>query len=201
MDIPLNAEVQCTDGPCGRTTYLVLHPKTQEITHVVVKESHSSHQQRLIPVGWIQEATPSRIDLRCTQNELSHTDSFIETRFVKVEIPQAMSYGYMYTWPYDYLPAEETIPVDDEVIPPGEVAIHKGARVDASDGHIGKVDELLMNPVTHKISHLVLRKGHLWGQRDVVIPIDQVDSIEEDVVHLKLGKHEVEALPTEPVRR
>lgn len=201
MDIPVNAEVYCTDGKCGRSTYLIVHPETQEITHVVVKESHSPHQQRLIPAGWIQGATPSRIDLGCTQNKLSRMDPFIETRFVKVKVPEAVGYGYMYAWPYDYVPVEETIPVHEEMLPPGEVAIHKGARVNAEDGHIGTVDELLVDPNTHKISHLVLRKGHLWGQRDVVIPVNQIDHIEEDVVYLKLDKQAVAALPAEPVRR
>jgi sporulation protein YlmC with PRC-barrel domain len=183
---------------------LVVHPKNQEITHVVVKESNSPHQERLIPVDWIRDATPSRIDLRCTQTEVSHADSFVETRFVKVEVPKAMGYGlgygYAYAWPYEYTYADETIPVEDEVIPPGELAIHKDARVDASDGHIGKIDELLMDPITHKISHLVLRKGHLWGQRDVVIPVDEIDYIGEEVVHLKSDKQAVEALPAEPIR-
>ena len=34
MDIPINAEVSCLDGPCGRTTNLILNPTTEEITHV-----------------------------------------------------------------------------------------------------------------------------------------------------------------------
>jgi hypothetical protein len=47
----------------------------------------------------------------------------------------------------------------------------------------------------------VLREGHLWGQKDVTIPVSQIERIEEDAVHLKLDKRSIEALPAIPVRR
>jgi hypothetical protein len=47
----------------------------------------------------------------------------------------------------------------------------------------------------------VLREGHLWGQKDVVIPISKIVRIEEDRVRLNLSKEEVANLPTIPVRR
>jgi hypothetical protein len=46
-----------------------------------------------------------------------------------------------------------------------------------------------------------MREGHLWGQRDVTIPISKIDRMEENTVYLKLDKESVEALPTIPVRR
>lgn len=36
MDIPLNVKVSCSDGPCDRTTTLILMPINGERTHVVV---------------------------------------------------------------------------------------------------------------------------------------------------------------------
>ena len=32
------------------------------------------------------------------------------------------------------------------------------------------VDELLVDPENEHITHLVMREGHLWGQKDVVYP-------------------------------
>ena len=49
------------------------------------------------------------------------------------------------------------------------------------------------------MTHLVMREGHLWGKKDVVIPVSEVDRIEEDTVYLKLSKDEVQALPAIPV--
>ncbi len=68
-------------------------------------------------------------------------------------------------------------------------------------GRVGRLDELLVKPTSARITHLVVREGHLWGQKDVTIPIEQIDRIEEDGVYLKLDKHGVVALPTTPARR
>ena len=59
----------------------------------------------------------------------------------------------------------------------------------------------VVGAVSEHITHLILRKGHLWGQKDVTIPVSEIARIEEDAVHLKLAKEQVEALPTIPVRR
>jgi sporulation protein YlmC with PRC-barrel domain len=111
---------------------------------------------------------------------------------------------YITVWPsstFAPMPEPTMVTLRHEHVPQGEVAIHRGARVEATDGHVGRVDEFLVDPVNERITHLVLREGHLWGKRDVTIPISQIDRIEQDVVYLKLDKHSVEQLPAVPVRR
>lgn len=63
-------------------------------------------------------------------------------------------------WPYT-IPETEMISVEYERIPPGELAVRRGARVETTDGHAGRVDEFLVNPADGYITHLVLREGHL----------------------------------------
>ena len=33
-DIPINAQVNCSDGPCGHSTYLIANPVQRRITSV-----------------------------------------------------------------------------------------------------------------------------------------------------------------------
>jgi len=49
--------------------------------------------------------------------------------------------------------------------------------------------------VSQLITHLILREGHLWGQKEVTIPLNQIERIEDDTVYLKLRKEEIEKLP------
>jgi sporulation protein YlmC with PRC-barrel domain len=91
--------------------------------------------------------------------------------------------------------------IPHEHIPPGEVEIRRGDDVEAADGHVGRVDEFLVNPSNGGITHLVMREGHLWGTKDVTIPVAQILRIADGVVHLKLTRADVEALPSVPVRR
>ena len=85
------------------------------------------------------------------------------------------------------------------MIPSGELAVRRGARMEATDGHVGQVDEFWVSPMSERITHLVLRKGRLWGQKDVAIPVSEIDRVEEDA--LKLDKRRVKALPAIPVQR
>ena len=63
------------------------------------------------------------------------------------------------------------------------------------------MDEFLIDPESDTITHLVLREGHLWGQKDVSIPVSQIDHYKDYTVYLKLDKHAMETLPAIPVRR
>jgi sporulation protein YlmC with PRC-barrel domain len=201
MDIPINVTVECVDGTAGRSSAIILNPANDQVTHLVVREEELFDIERLVPVELVEESTPQRIRLRCTKDELATMQPFISTEFVPMP-PGFGPYpgeGAM-LWPYVGLDPEVAT-IEHENIPPHEVAVHRGARVHASDGAIGRVDELLVNPANNHVSHLVLREGHLWGQKDVTIPIAEIDRIDEDAVYLKLSKHQVGALPAIPVRR
>jgi sporulation protein YlmC with PRC-barrel domain len=201
MDIPVNVEVYCEDGPCGRSTYVIVNPTTWQVTHLVVKEKGFPNIERLVGLDRVTETGPHLIRLRCTRKELSTMDQFIEIEFLPGSAP-FFPYGadeYM-MWPY-VLPQGMAMPVEHERIPPNELAVRRGARVEATDGHVGVVDEFLVDPATGRITHLVMREGHLWGKKDVTIPVSQIDRIEENTLYLKADKHSIEALPAIPVRR
>jgi|SRR3989304_214919 len=109
MEIPLNAQVECTDGVCGRSVYVLIDPVIDQVT---------------------------------------------------------------------------------------DLAVRGGTRVKATDGYVGHVDEFVVNPENCHITHLVMREGHLWGQKDVIIPLSAMGETREDTVFLKLDKHQIESLPT-----
>jgi sporulation protein YlmC with PRC-barrel domain len=201
MDLPVDADVQCTDGPGGRSTYVVLNPVTRRLTHIVVKQDSFPRLERLVPVGMVAETSPDQIHLNCSQQELHRLEPFIETEFLHGEFPYA-AYGLdeFRLWPYA-LPGDELVPVEHERVPPGELAVRRGSHVRATDGDVGRVDEFLVDRETEHITHLVLREGHLWGQKDVTIPVSEIERIEEDTVYLKLDKPSIEGLPGIPVRR
>jgi sporulation protein YlmC with PRC-barrel domain len=199
MDIPVNADVECTDGPCGRSTYVILNPTTDQLTHLVVRHQESPHAEWLVPIDQVEEATLDLIRLRCTRHDLGEMEPFIETEFVRVTVPEYVSDPYM-AWPY-VIPKTVTRTVEYEHIPPGELAVRRGARVEATDGHVGRVDEFLVDPSNGHITHLVLREGHLWGQKDVAIPVSEIGYTEEKTVYLKLDKHSIEQLPAIPIHR
>ncbi len=195
MDIPLNAEVQCTDGYAGHTTHVVLNPINRQVTHVVVRPDNLfSNVDYLVPVSVITDAEPNHVRLHCTKEELSHMPVFTQVQFLPYEEgPSVLS------WPF----AEpvEPVPITYKRTPPGELAVRRGDRVEAADGHVGRVDEFLVDPANSAITHLIMREGHLWGQREVTIPVAHIGRIEPGAVYLTMSKKEVGSLPAVPVRR
>ncbi len=201
MDVPLNARVHCVDGECGRSTYLIIDPVSRQVTHLVVKEKGLAAAEHVVPIGWVTEATHDLIRLRCTTAQLTHVQPFIEKHYLREPLPdfQHVEDGY-FLQPFRIRNVVKTVQVRTHHIPAGELAVHRGASVEATDGHIGQVDEFLVDPENSHITHLILHEGHLWGQKDVTIPVSEIDRVEEDTVHLKLSKRRIEALPSIPLR-
>lgn len=196
MDIPLNAKVQCIDGDAGHSVCVIIDPIKDQVTHLVVKgKDIFSTADHLVPIQFILETSQDMIQLRCRLEDLEKMDSFTDTEF----IPYPGGGGY--AWPYYASDGPEIILVEHERIPLHELAIHRGDSVHALDGPIGRVDEFIVDPTTESITHLIMREGHLWGQKDVTIPVSNIDRIENYNVFLKITKKQIESLPTVPVKR
>jgi hypothetical protein len=212
MDIPLSAQVDCTDGVYGRSVFVLINPIRNMVTHLVVKEALSPNTEYIVPVDFVTETLAGTIRLRCSKAELEKMDPFIQTQFIQEKVPEPYArYGdRMYGMgPVYYMPfttREITVYEKEEIqqIPPGELTVRRGTRVEATDGFVGKVDEFIIKPETGDITHLVMREGHLWGQKDVIIPLSALSPMSkthQDTVFVKLDKNQIESLPTFRIHR
>ena len=77
----------------------------------------------------------------------------------------------------------------------GEVEVRRGEHVHASDGNIGRVQGLVIDPGDHHVTHVLLQQGHLWGKKEIAIPISAVKDVASDGLRLNLTKDEVRDLP------
>jgi hypothetical protein len=209
MEIPLQAQVESTDGICERSVCVLINPVIDQATHVVVKEDASPNTEYVVPVDFVAETIVDTIRLRCSQAELEKMEPFIKTAYVEEKAP-AIDFGHsngMYGMgSHYYLPyvtADRTVyeSVKSQQIPPGELTVWHGTRIEAKDGYAGHVDEFVVNPENGHITHMVMREGHLWGQKAVIIPLSALSANHDNTVFLKLDKRQIEALPTFPLRQ
>ena len=202
MDIALGAEVHFSEGGMGKITRVVANPITVEMTHIVVKARGALEGEYLVPVDAISYSSPKDVTLTISEDDLRLLDSFETIHYMSMSEPsQDSSDLSMLIWPF--LPPGDEGPMYEleAQVPPEELVVRRGAQVEASDGKIGVVDGFMVNPENSHITHLVLEKGHLWGHKDVAIPIDSVEDYDGQVVTLKLDKDAVNALPSLKVRR
>jgi hypothetical protein len=72
--------------------------------------------------------------------------------------------------------------------------LRAGQRVAATDGDIGELDVVLIDPRTDRATGFVVRKGRLVG-RDVIVPIDWVQSVAHDRITLRVPRARLDSLP------
>ena len=190
----IGAEASCTDGPCGTLSRVVIDPVARELTHLVVGQKHGPQAPRLVPVG-LAAATADGIQLRCTLAEFSKLNPAEETQFLEgtIEYP---AYGpeQAVFWPHYGYRGTRGAMVTTDAIPPGELEVRRGDPVHATDGEIGRVQGLVIDPDSHHVTHVLLAEGHLWGHKEVTIPIGAVTKV-DDHIELNLTKQQVADLP------
>jgi sporulation protein YlmC with PRC-barrel domain len=192
--LTIGAKANCSDGVCGRVTQLVIDPLDDEVTHVIVEPEHREGLGRLVPVGSVE---PSRdgIAIRYSRAEFEKLPRAEVTRFLpgsEGEEPSDDAEQQL-TWPY--FGGNTTLPVTDDTLPVGEVAVRRGEEVHATDGAIGEVEGMVVDPRNRHATHVLLKEGHLFGRKEVGIPISAVTHVDENGIRLSLSKRDVEELP------
>jgi uncharacterized membrane protein/sporulation protein YlmC with PRC-barrel domain len=193
MEFPINVDVICTDGQYGKSTAVIVDPATERVSHIAVSDPERMYTEYLVPVREISGADNSKILLQCTKSDVEKMDKFAEADFL--EVPY---YGYSnYDGTFDPMAGVYR----KENLPEGKVAITKGMAVEAVDGHVGIVDELVIDQETGGVTHIVMRSGHIWGNAEVSIPVDQIKEVDPLAVYLDRDKDSIKTLPVVQIRR
>jgi sporulation protein YlmC with PRC-barrel domain len=194
----IGAEVACTDGVCGDLIRVVIDPVKRQVTHLSVEPKGRAGLARLVPVT-LAGQDDQGLHLSCTLAEFERLPEAEETQFLPGDEGSGYPAGQVLMWPYyglgmggvgGVVPA----PITYDKVPLGEVTVRKGEQVQATDGPIGSVRGLVIDPADHKVTHVLLDEGHLWGHKQVSIPISKVVSA-QDGIHVSLSKAEIQALP------
>ncbi|HEU5385681.1 MAG TPA: hypothetical protein VFV73_07245 [Streptosporangiaceae bacterium] len=188
-EFAMGAEARCSDGPVGKVIRVIVEPATETVTHLVVEPAHRLGAGRLVLLGLV-DATADGIRLRCTVEEFGRLEAAEETELVD-GIIGGMALGGLGAPMGAPAPVQAVV---RDVVPLGEEDIQRGEAVHALDGAIGRVEGLRVDPGDHRVTHVLLAEGHLWGRKEVAIPASAVTKVENGI-WLNLTKEQVEDLP------
>jgi sporulation protein YlmC with PRC-barrel domain len=231
LRLELGGRVECADGAFGKLADVVVDPVARSVTHLVVEPRRGDRSARLVPVALAErgDARSGAIALRLTAEEVRRLPTPDEVAYARLgDFPvddPVWDVGVQDVLALPYYPARderadvvrlaatvnpfsgnlEPRPLDVALpydrIPKGTIEIRRASSVTSADGHeLGQVDGFIVDG-DDEITHLVLEHGHLWGRREVTIPIGAVAGGGTDAVTLRLTKNEVGALPAVPVQR
>lgn len=210
MKVPLKAEVFCQDGLYGKTIEVIVHPVKELVTHIVIQNKHNS-KEVLVPIEEFCNTSDSTVTIDKKEAEIDHFPEFLVHEYIKVkeDEPKVRVWGgnsfmanVYYQSPYVLHHENGRMDVVHEAIPEHEIAMKRGMKVyDSSEHKVGIVDELVIEEESDKITHLVLREGHLWGAKDVSVPALNIAKIREKGVHLNITREEIGELPEVVIKR
>jgi sporulation protein YlmC with PRC-barrel domain len=217
MRLELGKPVRASDGEVvGELADVIIDPTQKRLTHLVVKPHHDADDGlHLVPIDLaVAGDEGNEISLRSTAAEVRQLPNVQDFAYLRVgEVPVSdpeWDVGIKDVLALPYYDGglgglggggyDEQIGVVYDRIPKGEVEIRRASSITSADGHyLGEVDGFLVDD--DHITHLVLERGHLWGRREVTIPINLVAGVESDAVTLTVSKDEVGELPEHKVHR
>jgi sporulation protein YlmC with PRC-barrel domain len=204
VEFTMGARASCIDGFCGEVRRTILDPAAGTITHLVVEHRHPRGVPgRLVPVELVQ-ATVDEIKLSCTLAEFErlepaeevdvlHEDPYAGSQDVGVGgFGNVGSFGMGGPTSGLGLGADQPLMVN-HAVPLGESEVERHEHVYAVDGAIGQVEGFVVDSAEH-VTHVILQEGHLWGRKQVAIPVSAVTSV-ADGIRLNITKEQVGNLP------
>ena len=224
VQFTIGSNASCIDGECGALTRVVIDPLTREVTHLVIAPKHDGAVSKLVPLDLVDADAGEQPRLTCSLEHFRALPAAEETDFVPgngghpgYTPDQALSWPYyglglggemgmglgglgagmglgseLGLGPTPHARSFETVPV-------GEIDIHRDDTVHATDGEIGRVQGLVLSMPDHHMTHILLREGHLFGRKEVSIPISAIAGVEHGV-HLSISKQQVQDLEAIDVR-
>ena len=212
VTLVLGSKATYGDGDLGEVLAVVVDPGARAVTHVVVEPEGRRGLARLVPLRLVDlagladlpdlgDAAPGRIRLRCAEAEFEQLDAAEQTLAeftLGYQVPvQLIEPGWrdaggpaVEGGTIPRIPEKETI----DIVPSGEVEERRGDHVHATDGDIGPLRALRIDPGSGRVTHVLVRQGRLWAHKDVAIPFGAVAGF-ADGVRLSITKQQVHDLP------
>jgi sporulation protein YlmC with PRC-barrel domain len=211
MRLQLGCRVRSSDGDVRELGDVVIDPEQRSVTHLVVQPAGDPGLARLVPIDQARGGdADGSIELDWSAEQVDKSKAVHTARYLRIgeQIEEGPEWGVgieeITSMPYygGFVPGglnagagptefDSHVTASYDRVPKGEVEIRHGSEVTSSKGeHVGHVNGFVTDD-EHRITSFVLAHGHLWGKREILIPIASVARIENDELVLSVPKDEV----------
>lgn len=186
MQIRPGAQVIAGSDQVGKVARLVYRPDSQEVVGIIVTGWIVLGHDVFVPIEAIDRTEPDAVHLALSLAELSHLPP-LEPGGMGADVQPAVGSAAR-------SPLLRTSSSGQMPQLAGGRPLRAGQKVIGSDGEVGRLDVVLVDPRSDRATGFVVRKGTLLV-RDVIVPIELVRSVEQDRIILDASKAQVQRLP------
>ena len=209
MELSQGMGVYTADGrKVGNIDRVVIDPRTEKISHVVVRKGLLFVEDKVVPVDLLDEASADGVVLHPNIGNLDELPPFEETYYLPIyemdyrptDVGASLYYyppvgiaagslGGFFTTEPPYLVETE------RNVPEGSIVLKEGSRViSRDDKHVGNVERVFANSRDARVTHLLISQGLLLKERKLV-PVYWVNHVYEDEVYLTVNSQLLDRLP------
>ena len=205
MEFKQGTQVYTSDGKAiGSIDRVVLHPKTKEVTDIVVRKGFLFTEDKIIPLSLIASGNDERLTLGGTDSDINTLLPFEENHYIPLDDIEAGTAEYPLGWAspsYWYEPMGGEIPYanynagynhpyrteTEQNIPEDTIALKEGARVITANGQdIGSISRIFVNPENNLATHFLIAEGLIFKEQKL-IPVSWIREIKQNEILLNVG--------------
>jgi sporulation protein YlmC with PRC-barrel domain len=210
MRLQSHARILSSDGePVGHLERVVIDPRTDEVTHLVIEKGLLFTEERVVPVEEMSASVGERVELKLSAAELADAPRFVERDFLqlggeKVEELELEVAPFYYLHPpgdtviagsFPRFPEQPMVEKKSRNIPQGSIALEAVEKVyDAMGELIGDVEQVLVDSEDESVNHLIISRGMLLKERKV-IPLAWVREVQESRIGLGVSGQILDQMP------
>lgn len=199
----VGAAVVCLDGPAGKLHQVIIDDATDLVTHLVVETQPHFGVLVLVPRDRVASASHDLIQLRCRLAELREMGSFEAARFRRPDrahpklgyLPSQHRFSTLESMAASILWRLGASPSPmsrlERRLPEGGAIVGKDALVETAEGPFGQVEAMIIDPVSGRLGHLVVRYDRGGKSCTLVVPAPAVADITADTVRLRFTRAEL----------
>jgi uncharacterized protein YrrD len=192
LALSFGAGVSCTDGKCGKLRAVAVNRDMLEVTHLIVEEGFLLKKARVFPFSLVARAAGD-IELSIGSTMAADYPQFREETIETPGASPMAGNGYMEG---AYHVASAPPALKRKVrhgVPDERPVLERGVPVITPDGRTGRLDQLLVDEASGRISGLVLEQGVLFLSRRF-LPVEMIESVAESGIYIDATPEQLEAL-------
>jgi osmotically-inducible protein OsmY len=197
-EIRPGAEVFGAEDVIGRVGRVVVSPASRAVTALEV--TRLLRPAVVLPIEAVEAADPDSVRTNLTSADVDNLPEWRDEAFitppgdwrsptghlaeqVRLRLPRLPGLGRLAPAPGGQLEATA-----------GGMPVRAGQEVVGRDGRVGSLSQVLLDSATHRVGHFVMRREGVSG-REVIVPVDWVESVTRDRITLCVGEEQLGRLP------